>query len=328
MTKEEVAPSNTPQKAPSRFTKLLGSAWFWVGIIATLLGLWEGIDHAREVAHKRAREKIMQTTLVSSGRMIHVGRSDEIREVVLVADKIEVAGGDHAIPAGSVWLANEVSLTDGATLKATTFSIVAKSLNGGVIDAAGSTPAAAGANGTSGGDLFILANKVANLELVTRGGDGAPGGPGPAGRDGRDGSCAGFGGYRGADRGGDGGNGQPGGIGGSGGRIRIAAAELSPSPSPINYAAGRGGSGGAAGRGGHGGTGCTGLGGSQPNQPDGSPGQPAPDGHGGSPGSFELKPVAYDKVLEIVGMSRDPNAVLNTALAAFETGFASPQPTN
>jgi hypothetical protein len=41
-----------------------------------------------------------------------------------------------------------------------------------------------------------------------------------------------------------------------------------------------------------------------------------------------LKPVAYDKVLEIVGKSRDPNAVLNTALAAFETGFASPQPTN
>jgi hypothetical protein len=62
--------------------KLLGSAWFWVGFLATLVGLREGIDHVRQVAHKHGRATLLQMPLQSTGRVARFGRMQEIRDAV------------------------------------------------------------------------------------------------------------------------------------------------------------------------------------------------------------------------------------------------------
>jgi hypothetical protein len=289
-------------------------AFFWIGVLATLFGAWEGIDHVRALLDQRAQEALAKTPLVDSSQVLHVSGQDPVAQNSLVADRIEVSGGVHTVPDGSIWLANTVVLSEGATLRTSRISIIAKAVTGGRIDASGASAAGVGDTPTRGGEIAIFATAVSNVELVVRGGDGAPGAPGPPGPDGREGSCQGFGGYRGADPGRNGQDGHPGGDGAPGGHIRVAAATIAPAPQPADYRGGRGGSGGPGGRGGRGGTGCVGLGGSQPSQPSGHDGNPGADNKAlGDSGGYDFTPTEYSALLGVVGKSTDPKLVLDKA---------------
>jgi len=192
--------SETQGPAPpvGRIRRVARSVFFWIGVVATILGVWEGIDHLREVMRERAERAVLNTPLVASNQVLRLSGSDPVTETTIVADRIEVSGGTHQIPAGSVWLANSVTFSDGATIRGASLSIIARTVSGGRLDVSGISAVAPRVNPTAGGDITLFASQIQNVELIARGGDGAPGAAGGPGADGRDGDCGGFGAYKGA----------------------------------------------------------------------------------------------------------------------------------
>ncbi len=292
--------SKTPRHPKSPVRRFIERAFFWIGVIATLYGAWDGIDHILEFARHRAHESLLQQPLVTSSRVVRVGSSGPIAEKILIADRIEVEPSTVTVPHDSIWIANEVTFRTGATIQTAHITIVTKVLSGGHINVSGTSARSPAQVPAAGGRLLILAGHVNNVVFEARGGEGAPGAPGGNGSDGQKGKCDGFGGYRGADPGQPGGNGQPGGPGAPGGLIRVAAIEPVSAPDPNLYGAGRGGPGGAAGHGGRGGSGCVGLGGSQPSQPNGLDGNPGPDNHESvESGRYEFTRIEYSRLRDI-----------------------------
>jgi hypothetical protein len=278
----------------------LQRSFFWIGVLATFVGLWDGGEHLWDAYLKHSKERIEERRLVTSTVKISVDGTSQIGDANIVADTIEIKGGEHVVPAGSVWFANTILLADGATVKTTRMAIVASTIHGGRFDLSGANGASPGAPGAIGGELLVAAGHVTDVQFIVRGGRGATGGMGPAGADGRDGNCAGFGGYRGADPGRDGGTGGTGGQGGDAGRLRIAAEEFIPLPTAPDYEGGEGGPGGTGGYGGRGGSGCTGLGGSQPDQPGGRTGLVGQPGNAGRPRSPDIRTLSYKTLSEMV----------------------------
>jgi hypothetical protein len=326
--KADANPDATASPHPVR--KLFRDAFTWIGVAAALLGVIEGSGYVWERWEHWSKQRIAHTPLVTSAKKVEIGKADPIAEPALVADTIEVAGGEHAFRDGTVWIANHVYLRDGAILKGHRIVVIAASLEGGRIDVSGDSPQVPGATGGDGGEILVATGHLANVELLARGGNGANGAAGAAGADGRDGNCAGFGGYRGADGGQPGQSGRPGGNGGNGGRIRLASADVSPAPTPGNYSAGKGGAGGVGGQGGRGGAGCVGLGGSQTGQGPGRAGGEGPPGQNGTvEGKYDPRALGYDKLLKIVhqaseGQIVDPASIEKAVIREVYSSEAEP----
>jgi hypothetical protein len=283
---------------------LAGRVFFWIGVAATILGLYEGIDHVRETLRKNEEDSTQQKPVIDSKKVIRFGAGDVIPGV-LTADLVEIRGGKHPVPKGSIWLANRVTMIDGATLTGSDLTIIANTIEGGRIDVSGTQ--STDPKIINGGEVLLAARRIGNVEILARGADGFVGTAGSRGANGRDGRCDGFGGYRGADGGGTGGKGGDGGNGGNGGRIRIVGA-ISPAPQPSDYHGGVAGIAGSGGPGGQGGRGCTGLGGSQPNQGDGIAGAPGNPGRAGEPGTYDPRTMEYKDLVALVRTSSEPAA--------------------
>jgi hypothetical protein len=215
---------------------------------------------------------------------------------VFVADRVAI-DGVVTLPAGALIAGNEVSFANGAKISSRDVTIIATRVEGGQIDASGVTPAGPGAQGQSGGTVFIAAAVIRGTSIVADGSDGRRGSDGEPGTNGRDGECDGFGGYRGANPGGQGGHGGRGGDGGSGGRIVVFVNSVSRPDTSVSP--GKSGAGGAGGPGGRGGAGCIGLGGSQPTQQNGIPGASGDEGSRGQPGQSDIRTgVPFEAVAE------------------------------
>ncbi len=318
------SPGRAEPQSTRGIVKWARVAFFWIGVLATLLGVFEGFGYLRETFQKWSEQRVAQTPLVLSHKKVELSSTDTIVVSSIVADTIYVSAGEHVVPDGSVWLANHVLLRAGASIKTHRLAIIAGMLEGGTVNASGQSGSSPGAKGGDGGDVVVIAGRLSNVQLLARGGDGAPGTPGVRGADGRDGSCAGFGGYRGADGGRPGGQGGAGGDGGHGGHLRVAVPDAAYAPGTVDIGPGHGGQGGIGGEGGHGGAGCVGLGGSQTGQPSGHRGE---DGSPGvtpetadARGDLDRKKLDYGELLEIVRKSRDgdvldANKVLQNAIA-------------
>ncbi len=118
-------------------------------------------------------------------------------------------------------VAQNVALSEDAIIRAPKIWIFAESVNGGTLDVSGTDGMKARLDGSDAGSIYIVSQRVKDVNIKAIGGNGARGKKGSRGSNGADGDCAGFGGWEPARRGGNGRPGGTGGRGGNGGSVRI-----------------------------------------------------------------------------------------------------------
>jgi len=206
---------------------------------------------------------------------------------LVAAERIDVRG-DVVLPDDRVVAANALVFEPNARLVVPggTLIVIASLLSNAAIDASGANGkdgggvGSGGADGQTGGALFVAVGRIDGAELVANGGRGGSGRSGGNGAKGQDGYCGPHG-YRVAERGKAGGDGGAAGDGGQGGLIKVWLAAGKPELHVDGGAAGIPGKGGA---GGDGGKGCHGVRGKQDAQApgqQGAQGRPGDAGHGG-----------------------------------------------
>jgi len=222
-------------------------------------------------------------------------------EVLVAARRLGVRGAVR-LPAGRVLAANEIVFESGARIEVPggAVTLVAPVMRGVTVDVSGRNGVSAaragedGADGRTGGTLFVAAALLDDVHLRANGGDGGDGRAGYAGAAGTNGYC-GPRGFRMAARGVDGGDGGSAGDGGDAGLVTIFFAGAEPG---IELRGGAPGAPGAGGAGGRGGAGCKGVRGEQEEQPPGNDGNVGRAGRAGDDAVAQLRRAAFADVAD------------------------------
>jgi hypothetical protein len=222
-------------------------------------------------------------------------------EVLVAARRLGVRGAVR-LPAGRVLAADEIVFEPGARIEVPggAVTLVAPVMRGVTVDVSGGDGVSAaragegGADGRTGGSLFVAAALLEDVHLRANGGDGGDGRAGYAGAVGANGYC-GPRGFRIAERGGNGGDGGAAGDGGDGGLVTVFFAGTEPD---IELRGGAPGAPGAGGAGGRGGAGCKGVRGEQEDQPPGNDGRAGRAGRAGDDAVAKLRRAAFADVAD------------------------------
>lgn len=297
-----------PIQARSR--KVIGYTVGTIGLISSLIGIWaffyKPLPDNEIVLLPKAENNIV------------IKQQSDVDDLPnpIKANTLIIDGSKVLFPNGTIIIANEVSLINGAELVGDAITIIATKLQGGRVTSNRTR------SDLHGGDLFLAIAVINGTAIEANGAngragtDGVDGTNGSGGKNGRSGRCDGFGKWESSQAGKPGGNGRDGQIGqdgqngGDAGNIFILTS-YEPTVRPLAKAGeggtgGRGGTAGRGGPGGRGGSGCTGLGGSQDGEPNGAEGT---DGKQGKDGLNGAQGVSKEPTIKMIDFGEVKDAV-------------------